>query len=100
MNLVGINPHPKKISKIDRYTFTIEWNDGKLSTYRFFELQQKCPCANCSDPQTGERKEEAMKVDPKVTAESVEAIGRYALKFNFSDGCHDGIFSFNYLYEL
>ena len=35
-----------------------------------------------------------------VTIEDIEPVGNYAIKLNFSDGHHTGIYSWDYLYNL
>lgn len=92
--------YPKKFIQKDKYTFTIEWSNGKISDFRLSELQQKCPCASCRDLETGKRRDNIQAADPNVTAKKILGVGRYALKIEFSSGCTHGIYTFNYLYEL
>ena len=86
----------RRIVQKDQYTFTIEWTDGKLSEYRLSDLQRHCPCAKCRDKKTGRSS-----VDfEEVEAVSIESVGRYALRINFTQGCSKGIYSFSLLREL
>lgn len=70
--------------------FTIEWKDGRQSQHILSELQQHCPCAKClngeSDPP-----------DPNVSAKTVQKVGRYAIKIDFTSGCSHGIYEYNFL---
>jgi DUF971 family protein len=81
----------------DRYTFCIEWSDGQLSEYRLSDLQKRCPCAGCSDEQTGQRLASAPQVDDEVRAKRLVNVGRYALRIEFTTGCSSGIYSFDRL---
>ena len=47
-----------KIKGEDRYHFSIEWNDGKKSLYRYNDVQRKCPCVACA-----EKKETKLAID-------------------------------------
>ncbi len=82
------------------HRFTIEWTDGKLSEYRYCDLQRNCMCARCRDEVTGQ-----MKIDPALISDDVEAVrivsvGRYALQIYFSKGCSKGIYPFSLLRGL
>jgi DUF971 family protein len=45
----------KKIYQKDNYSFTVEWQDGRIAHYKLSELQKQCPCANCVDEVSGKR---------------------------------------------
>jgi len=71
----------------DRHHLVVAWENGETKTFRFAELQKKCPCAACDKPQ----------VDEEVGATSVEEVGRYALKIKFTSGCSSGLYPFEQL---
>jgi DUF971 family protein len=86
----------QRIAQKDQYTFTIEWTDGKISEYRLSDLQRHCPCAACRD-----EKADRASVDlEEVQAVSIESVGRYALRIDFTQGCSKGIYSFSLLRTL
>ena len=85
----------KLVSKIyqkDRYQFTIEWADGKISDYRLSQVQRLCNCAKC--------REASKCVDEDVEARQIISVGRYALRIDFTNGCSKGIYPFSLLYGL
>ncbi len=99
--MIGKNTYAiRKIYQKDNYTFTIEWCDGKISDYRLNDLQNKCPCAQCTDEITGKRLVKESHIDPNVRAKRVVSIGRYALRIDFTKGCSTGIYSFDMLRRL
>lgn len=91
---------PQEIKKVGSRELHIAWSDGHLSVYRASYLREKCPCAGCIDEWTG-----ALRIIPgSIPADTglakAELVGRYALRFDFSDGHNTGIFSFDYLRAL
>ncbi len=87
----------KKIYQKDNFTFSIEWMDGNVSSWRLSDLQLLCPCASCVDETTGERLVSAHQIDPGVKARRIASVGRYALAVEFTKGCSAGIYSFDML---
>lgn len=81
-----------KINGMDRYSFSIEWLDGKKSVYRFSDVQKVCPCAACAL-----KKETSL---PNVEGLEVVCIGNYGVRIVFSKGCSKGIYPFSYLRRL
>ena len=82
----------KEMIQSNPYTFTIEWIDGKISAYRFSDLQRRCPCARC-EGKKGEGEMEQKEVE--VTA--IKRIGKYGLSFAFTSGCSKGIYPYSFL---
>ena len=88
----------------------IEWKDGHRSSYTFEFLREACPCALCEDERgkSGRKPGEAAKLapgtlpmfKPKVKALAAEGVGKYALKFSWSDQHDLGIYSWMYLREV
>jgi DUF971 family protein len=88
----------------------IEWMDGHKSAYSFQYLRDACPCALCNDERVkqnrepGERPKAApgalpmFKAPPKPTV--AEGVGKYAIRFTWSDGHEHGIFSWDFLREF
>lgn len=80
----------KKISQDDNFTFSVEWNDEKRSSYRLSALQKQCPCANCSERMSAN-------VFENVKAKRIVSVGRYALQIEYTSGCSLGIYDFDFL---
>jgi DUF971 family protein len=86
----------KKIVQVNNFAFAIHWNDGMISEYRLSDLQKKCPCAACVDEATGARRPGAI-LKENVRAVTLSNVGRYALRIRFTDGCSNGIYSYDML---
>jgi DUF971 family protein len=86
----------------------IRWRDGHESVYGFDLLRKECPCALCND----QRSRAAAPVPSltvlsgpvlrtgEVQANEVTPVGRYAVKFVWSDGHDSGIYAYTSLREL
>ncbi len=70
---------------------TVVWADRHTSMWEFTHLRALCPCANC-DAGRGR-----IGRDETVGVRSAAEVGRYALRFEWSDGHDTGIYSFEYL---
>jgi len=78
----------------------IRWHDGAVSEYAPWLLRMRCPCARCVDEMTGIRTLTPDSVAPEVYPLAIEYVGRYALRFDWSDGHGTGIYPFDYLRRL
>ena len=88
----------------------IIWKDGHKSSYTFQYLRDACPCALCDDERLKQNREPGehpkpapgalpmFKPAPKPT--SAEGVGRYAIRFTWSDGHEHGIYSWDFLREF
>jgi DUF971 family protein len=80
---------------------TIQWGDGHRSVYPFDLLRKECPCAVCREARAATDdlfKVVTNTVGPgEVTVTGAEQVGRYAVRFNWSDGHNTGIYSYEYL---
>jgi DUF971 family protein len=86
----------------------IDWADGHKSAWSFAWLREACPCANCKE----ERLKDGRKIgEPKPASalpvftppprpSSAQAVGRYAIEFNWLDGHVGGIYSWDYLRHI
>lgn len=90
----------RRIEQLDNYHFQIVWSDGVLSTYRLSALQSRCPCAKCVDESTNERRNSAPAVSENVKAKTLQSVGRYALRIQFTEGCSTGIYNYAFLRSL
>lgn len=97
---------PVDVRKKDSEHLLIEWDDGHEGIYHFKTLRKKCPCASCRAIKEQPSEEPLRILSPgEVIADDIqlneaEIVGRYALQFNWSDGHHEGIYSFTYLRRL
>ena len=93
MSLLDIRP-------VGKEELLITWEDGHRSLYTFRDLRFYCPCAGCVDEMTGERTMTAEKISANIHALETAPVGRYALRFKWSDGHQTGIYSFELLRAL
>jgi DUF971 family protein len=91
---------PVKIKKVSPQKLKILWQDGHESNYIGPILRGLCPCASCQDETTGQRLILPMHISDELEFRKVELVGHYALQFEWSDGHHTGIYSFDRLREL
>src|SRR5262249_2763913 len=88
----------------------IEWKDGHLSAYTFPFLRDGCPCALCDEERsrTGRKPGRPPQANPgelpifkpAVKALAAEPVGKYAMKFDWSDGHNLGIYSWQWLRQI
>lgn len=90
----------RSIVQKDAHTFTIEWHDGLVRHYRLNQLQMLCPCAACVDENSGKRILDTTTIKSDVRAIHIRNVGRYALKIQFTSGCSNGIYDFDFLYHF
>jgi len=93
---------PEKIELVGELV-AIRWSDGREDYYPMEGLRAASPSAeNVGEPDLfgrirgGDPRTEF----PGVTVEQFEEVGRYAVKFVFSDGHQTGLFSYSYLRRL
>jgi ATP-binding protein involved in chromosome partitioning len=78
----------------------ILWQGGHESTYSGYALRLSCRCAICVDKNIGNKGlyEESIRKD--VRPLSIDPVGRYAIRFHWSDGHSTGIYTFEHLRQL
>jgi len=92
---------PKEIGPSpDGTLLQIEWQDGAVSRLAPRFLRARCPCAGCVDEMTGKRTLRTENIPADIHPLAIQYVGRYALKFEWSDGHSTGIYPFRYLREL
>lgn len=91
---------PSKIVEESDSAISIEWSDGKSTSYIASDLRRNCPCAGCINEWTGEKMLDEKSVAEDLSFTHISIVGRYALNFHFSDGHETGIFSFKYLSDM
>ncbi len=93
-------PAPKKVFQADPATLGIDWTDGVESRLNVRMLRQKCPCAQCIDEWTGEKRLDPDSVAETIRPLKVHNVGLYAIQIHWSDGHDTGLYSHDYLRKL
>jgi DUF971 family protein len=75
----------------------VAWPGDRITRFDAFALRAECPCAGCVDEMTGRRTLRVEDLDPGVRAVDYGWIGRYAVRFVWSDGHDTGLFTFERL---
>ena len=100
-------PAKVRVHKTEGTGLEIDWKDGHRSKWTFRWLRDACPCATCHDEReksgraAGEAKPKAQSLlvmyEAPVRPVEVTPVGKYALKFKWTDGHESGIYSWEYL---
>ena len=100
-------PAKVRVDKSGGTGVAIDWKDGHISAWDFKWLRWACPCALCNEEreQTGRAVgvEKPKAGGPLVLYEApprpleVTPVGKYAIRFKWSDGHESGIYSWEYL---
>jgi DUF971 family protein len=92
---------PKNIRTLkEQGTLEIDWPDGAIDRLSFRFLRGRCPCASCVDEVTGQRVVSVADVAEDVRPTEMGFSGNYALRFNWSDGHHTGLYTWAYLKQI
>jgi DUF971 family protein len=91
---------PTLVKRVSPTQTDVTWNDGHFSSYPSWYLRQNCPCASCVEEFTGRRKILEGSIPANLQRLNVEAVGNYALNFQWSDAHSTGIYTFDYLRQL
>jgi DUF971 family protein len=91
---------PLEIKKTGPGELTVSWDDGHQSLFPIKYLRSECMCAGCVNEMTGERMLDPHSVPDDITVTSAEHVGRYGIKFSFSDGHGHGIYTWRRLREI
>jgi DUF971 family protein len=100
-------PAKVRVKKTEGTGVEIDWQDGHKSSWNFVWLRNACPCATCHEERektgrpVGEAKPKAqtllMMYEAPARPTEVSQVGKYALKFKWTDGHESGIYSWEYL---
>jgi DUF971 family protein len=92
---------PRKVgSSEDERRLRVEWMDHHVSEYDPRYLRMACPCAGCIEEMTGRPLLDPETIPADVYMIAVKYVGRYALRFEWSDGHSTGIYPFDSLRAL
>jgi DUF971 family protein len=87
----------------------IDWTDGHRSEYSLAYLRDECPCASCTGAHGTEPQKSSYAAKPATPFQmyqptlkmlSVEEVGHYAIRIQWSDGHNTGIYSFDHLRNI
>ena len=78
----------------------IDWRDGHRSEYPPRYLRLQCRCAGCVEEMSGRPVLIPASVPADVYPLGIRYVGRYALRFDWSDGHATGIYPFGLLREI
>ncbi len=92
-------PIPRGIHRTDQ-AVTISWDEDHVGTYSARELRLRCHCASCREEMTGRPLLDPNTVPSDVRPLSVQLVGSYAMRINWSDGHSTGIYTYEYLLDL
>jgi DUF971 family protein len=84
----------------DQQVLQIAWDDGKKTSAKAQLLRQVCPCAECVDEWTHQRRVDPASVPADLKILQVHPVGNYALNFTFGDAHQTGIFNWGFLREV
>lgn len=84
----------------DAQRLRIRWKDGHVSEYEPRLLRLSCSCAACVDEMTGRPRLDPASVPENVHPRAIHYVGRYALRFDWSDSHSTGIYPFDYLRRI
>ncbi len=91
---------PIDIRQVGEKEILILWQDGHRSLYSVYFLRCACQCSDCVDEATGRKKLITDQIPKGIKPLKMIAVGRYAIRFEWSDGHSSGIYPFEYLREL
>ncbi len=110
MSRAPADPKDVQINVTTGTGMEILWKDGHQSHYTFRYLRDACPCALCDDERAKAGREPGdpekpapgalPMFKPAVKPTETEPIGRYAIRFSWSDGHMHGIYSWDFLREF
>jgi DUF971 family protein len=99
--LMASNPiFVQAITQKDNFNFQIVWTNGTQSTFKLYDLQKNCPCAGCHQARNANKEIFLNGVKHDVRAARIKSVGRYALRIEFTTGCSNGIYDFEFLQNL
>lgn len=104
---IAITPAKVRVLLTEGKGLEIDWQDGHRSAWSFAWLRDACPCATCVEERKNEGREPGQPraknaallpmYTPPPKPASAQAVGRYAIQFNWLDGHTAGIYSWEYL---
>lgn len=102
---MSLSTDPEHIAISKSKGIKIDWKDGHHSEYGLVYLRDKCPCANCTGshgtpPRQPEFDNPFQMFKPVLKMLTVEPVGAYAVRINWSDGHNSGIYSWEHFRRI
>ena len=82
----------------DKRQLTVVFDDGRRYAFTAEFLRVTSPSAEVQGHAPAQRQTVPGKMD--VAIRSIDPVGNYAIRLNFDDGHHTGLFSWSYLAEI
>ena len=108
--MIETQADPEHIAISKSKGIKIDWKDGHHSEYTLAYLRDECPCASCtgahgSEPQKTSYSQPAAAnpfpmFQPTLKMLTVEEVGHYAFRIDWSDGHNTGIYSYEHLRKI
>ncbi len=92
-------PIPQHIHRDDR-ELVVTWSDDHESHYPARWLRLRCHCATCREEMTGRPLLDPATVPEDVRPLTVQLVGSYGIRIDWSDGHGTGIYTYKYLSEI
>lgn len=90
----------RELLQLNERELKIVWTDGRNDTFDVVVLRRACPCAQCIDEWTGEKRLRPESIPESLRPIRIESVGSYALQIWFNDGHSTGIYTFPFLRRL
>lgn len=93
-----MRPNPTEVKNDrDNGRMTVTWDDGTRLEFPYDDLHNACPSATCRG-HSGDKEPPNLRGTQLL---GIREVGGYALRFTWSEGgCTDGIYTWDYLWEL
>ncbi len=91
-------PIPVEIQR-DDHQIVLKWSATHETAFSARDLRLGCQCAQCRDEMTGKTLLNPRSVPEDVRPLSIELVGAYGSRVQWSDGHGTGIYTYESLYE-
>jgi len=81
----------------------LTYDDDSEYTVSYDDLRHACPCAKCSPMRNADETSRTLRRQVEALPSekpTVRTVGKYALAFEWKQGCSSGIFRFERIYDL
>ncbi len=78
----------------------VVWDDDQLVRYSLKYLREQCNCAVCVDEITGRRLLDPETIPSDISIQSMQHVGSYAVRIQWSDGHNTGLYTWQRLRQL
>jgi len=92
--------HPVGLRQVGPKNLGIVWSDGHNAFYSVRKIRLACRCAGCVEEWTNRPLLDEKSVAEDIHPQKMETVGRYAIRFDWSDGHNTGIYTFENLRKL